>query len=49
MSRALKLLMFIYVVVFLTTGTFMVLIVNADESSQPWIALLVHNHAIVFA
>jgi hypothetical protein len=49
MSRALKLLMFIYAVVFLTTGVFMVLIVNADESSQPWITLLVRNHAIVYA
>lgn len=49
MSRALKFLMFIYLVVFLTTGTFMVLIVNADEASQPWITLLVRNHTIVFA
>ena len=49
MSRALKILMFIYFVVFLTTGTFMVLIVNADEGSQPWITLLVRNHAIVYA
>lgn len=48
MSRALKFLMFIYCVVFLATGTFMVLIVNADETSQPWIALLVRNHSIVF-
>ncbi len=48
MSRALKFLMFIYFVVFLTTGAFMVLIVNADETSQPWIALLVRNHGIVF-
>jgi hypothetical protein len=40
--------MFIYFVVFLTTGTFMVLIVNADEASQPWITLLVRNHGIVF-
>ena len=39
MSRALKLLTFIYFVVFLTTGAFMVLIVNADEGSAPWIAL----------
>lgn len=49
MSRALKFLMFIYFVVFLATGTFMVLIVNADESSQPWITLLVRNHSIVYA
>ena len=40
--------MFIYSVVFLATGTFMVLIVNADETSQPWIQLLVRNHGIVF-
>lgn len=49
MSRALKFLMFIYFVVFLTTGTFMVLIVNADEGSQPLITLLVRNHSIVYA
>jgi hypothetical protein len=48
MSRALKFLMFIYFVVFLTTGAFMVLIVNADENSAPWIALLARNHGIVF-
>lgn len=48
MSRALKLLTFIYFVVFLTTGAFMVLIVNADEGSAPWIALLARNHGIVF-
>lgn len=48
MSRALKFLMFIYAVVFLTTGAFMILIVNADEGSQPWITLLVRNHGIVF-
>jgi hypothetical protein len=40
--------MFIYIVVLLTTGTFMVLIVNADDASQPWISLLVRNHGIVF-
>jgi hypothetical protein len=40
--------MFIYFVVFVTTGAFMVLIVNADEASQPWITLLVRNHGIVF-
>jgi hypothetical protein len=49
MSRALKLLMFVYVVVFLTTGAFMVLIVNADETSSAGVALLVRNHGIVFA
>ena len=48
MSRALKFLMFIYFVVFFTTGAFMVLIVNADENSAPWIALLARNHGIVF-
>ena len=48
MSRALKFLMFIYFVVFFTTGAFMVLIVNADEGSAPWIALLARNHGIVF-
>jgi hypothetical protein len=48
MSRALKFLMFIYFVVFVTTGAFMVLIVNADESSAPWIGLLARNHGIVF-
>jgi len=40
--------MFIYFVVFVTTGAFMVLIVNADEASQPWVTLLVRNHGIVF-
>ena len=48
MSRALKFLMFIYFVVLVTTGAFMVLIVNADDASHPWIALLVRNHGIVF-
>ena len=41
--------MFIYCVVFVTTGMFMVLILNADESSAQWIALLARNHTIVFA
>jgi hypothetical protein len=49
MSRALKFLMFIYAVVFLTTGAFMVFIVNADEMSPQWVALLARNHTIVFA
>jgi hypothetical protein len=40
--------MFIYFVVLVTTGAFMVLIVNADDTSHPWIALLVRNHGIVF-
>ncbi|MEO7108575.1 MAG: hypothetical protein ABIZ09_19535, partial [Rhodoferax sp.] len=48
MSRALKFLMFIYFVVFLTTGAFMVIIVNADEASAPWVNLLARNHGIVF-
>jgi len=48
MSRALKFLLFIYFVVFVTTGSFMVLIVNADENSAPWIGLLARNHGIVF-
>lgn len=48
MSRALKVLMFVYFVVLITTGTFMVLIVNADENSAPWIGLLARNHGIVF-
>ena len=41
--------MFIYAVVFLTTGAFMVFIVNADETSPQWVALLARNHTIVFA
>jgi hypothetical protein len=49
MSRALKFLIFIYVVVFATTGTFMVMIVNADDTSLPWVASLVKNYGIVFA
>ena len=49
MSRALKFLIFIYIVVFATTGTFMVMIVNADDASQPWVSALVRNHGIVFA
>lgn len=48
MSRSLKILMFVYFVVLFTTGTFMVLIVNADENSAPWIGLLARNHGIVF-
>lgn len=49
MSRALKILMFVYALVFLTTGVLMVLIVNADETSPQWVALLTRNHTIVFA
>lgn len=48
MSRALKILMFIYFVVFFTTGAFMVLIVNSNEASQPWIGMLARNHGVVF-
>jgi hypothetical protein len=48
MSRALKILMFVYLLVFITTGVFMVLIVNADDAAQPWINTLVRNHGIVF-
>jgi hypothetical protein len=49
MSKSLKLLSFLYVIAFLGTGSLMVVIVNADESSAPWIATLVRNHGIVFA
>jgi hypothetical protein len=49
MSRSLKLLTVLYLVMFLGTGSLMVVIVNADESSAPWIATLVRNHGIVFA
>ncbi|MBT9507098.1 hypothetical protein [Rhodoferax sp.] len=48
MSRALKILMFIYFVVFFTTGTFLVLIVNSTENSPLWIGMLARNHGIVF-
>ncbi len=48
MSRALKVLLFIYAVVLITTGVFMVLIVNADDTSPQWVALLARNHGIVF-
>lgn len=48
MSRTLKLLIFIYFVVFISTGAAMVLIVNADESSAGWVLLLARNHGIVF-
>ena len=49
MSRALKFLLFIYCAMFLLTGAGMVVIVNVDESSAPWITALVRNHGIVFA
>ena len=48
MTKALKFLMFIYFVIMLGTGICMILIVNADETSPPWVALLVRNHGIVF-
>ena len=49
MSRALKVLMFVYCVVFFATSAGMVLILNADETASNWVTLLVRNHAIVFA
>jgi hypothetical protein len=48
MNRALTLLTIIYAVVFSATGMFMVFILNADDTSAPWVALLVRNHSIVF-
>lgn len=48
MSRALKIILSIYCVVFFTTGVLMVLIANADEGSSQWVALLARNHGIVF-
>ena len=48
MSKSLKFLMFIYFVLMISTGVCMILIVNADETSPPWISLLVRNHGIVF-
>jgi len=49
MSRTLKILTFVYVLMFAATGAFMVLILNADDNSEPWVALLVRNHGMVFA
>lgn len=49
MSRALKLMMFIYAVVFAATGVLIVFAMNADEGSQPWVLMLARNHAIVYA
>jgi hypothetical protein len=49
MTRALKLLIVIYILVFAVTATFMVLIVNADDAALPWVAVLVKNYGIVFA
>ena len=48
MSKSLKFLMFVYFVLMIGTGICMILIVNADENSQPLVALLVRNHGIVF-
>ena len=49
MSRALRWLVFVFVVMFFGTGALMVLVVNADDAAPQWISLLVRNHAIVFA
>lgn len=49
MSRALKLLIALFFVVLLATSTFMVMILNAGDNPEPWVALLVRNHGIVFA
>jgi len=49
MSRALKLLILLFMVVFSATSVFMVVILNAGDNPEPWIALLVRNHGIVFA
>jgi len=48
MSRSLKWLIFVYAVIFMVTGAFMVFIVNADEASPYWLRLLSRNHGIVF-
>jgi hypothetical protein len=48
MSRALKVLITIFALVFITSGAFMVLIVNADDNSAHWITVLARNHGIVF-
>jgi hypothetical protein len=48
MSQSLKFLLFIFSVFMIGTGIGMILIVNADESSAAWVALLVRNHGIVF-
>lgn len=49
MSRALKFLLFIFLVTFISTGVFMLLIANRDETSAPWVDILVRNYTIVFA
>jgi hypothetical protein len=48
MSKSLKFLFFVYMVLILSTGMFMIIIVNADEGSPAWVATLVRNHGIVF-
>lgn len=48
MSRALKSLIAIYATVFLVSGSFLMLILNADETAPQWIRTLVMNHGIVF-
>ena len=48
MSKSLKFLLFVYAVFMIGTGVCMILIVNADDTSPAWVALLVRNHGIVF-
>ena len=48
MNRALAFLTAIYLVLFAATGALMVLVLNVDESSQPWLVLLSHNQNILF-
>jgi len=49
MSRALKLLILLFTVVFLTTSALMVVVLNAGDNPEPWVSLLVRNHGILFA
>jgi hypothetical protein len=49
MSRALKLMMFVYVLIFAATAALIVCVMNADESSPAWLLMLARNHAIVYA
>lgn len=48
MSKALKFLIFLVIVLFCVTGGLLLVILNADENPQPWLAVLVRNHVIVF-
>jgi hypothetical protein len=48
MSRSLKLLIFVFAVVFLLTGVMLLLINNADDASPLWLTLLARNHGLVF-